>query len=57
MFRKNNASAFGIIGNVDEKTIKYFENKTSKRIRKVERKGKTKLIIGKGLFKKTIKID
>ncbi|MBZ9689349.1 hypothetical protein G9F72_023925 [Clostridium estertheticum] len=55
MIRRKNASSIGIIGNPDETTLKFL--KTWKKIRKIVRKGKTKIVIGKGLFRKTIKID
>lgn len=57
MVKRNNASSIGIIGNPDEATLKFLEEKTGKKIRKIVRKGKTKIVIGRGLFKKTIKID
>ncbi|MCJ7689136.1 MAG: hypothetical protein MUO60_07440 [Clostridiaceae bacterium] len=57
MIRKNNASSIGIIDNPDESTLKFLEEKTGKKIRKIVRKGKAKIVICKGLFRKTIKID
>ncbi len=59
MFKRNyvSASAIGIIGNPDEQTIKYLEEKTQKKVKKIVKNGKTKIVIGRGLFKKTIKID
>ncbi|MBZ9685871.1 hypothetical protein G9F72_005880 [Clostridium estertheticum] len=52
MIRRNNASSIGIIGNPDEATLKFIEEKTGKKIRKIVKKGKTKIVIGKDLFKK-----
>lgn len=57
MFRRNSASTIGIIGNPDEEIIKFLEERTGKRVRKVEKNGKTKIVIGRGIFKKTINID
>lgn len=57
MFKRKNTSSIGIIGNPDEETIKYLEEKTGKTIKKIVKRGKTKIVIGKGLFKKKIKVD
>lgn len=57
MIRRNNASSIAIIGNPDEATLKFLEEKIGEKIRKIVRKGKTKILIGKGLLRKTIKLD
>lgn len=55
MKQKNKcASAIGIIGLPDDKTIKVLEKEWGKPIKKVERKDKFILYIGKGLFKEKI---
>ena len=52
--RKDGASAIGIIGDPNEETLQTIRDITGKPVRRVERKGKTKIIIGKGLRRKTI---
>ncbi|SDY74708.1 hypothetical protein SAMN05660462_00805 [Proteiniborus ethanoligenes] len=51
---KKEASAIGIIGIPDEQTITMLEKKLGKPIKKIEKKGKIILMVGKGLFKKKI---
>lgn len=53
---KHEAAAIGIIGGADGPTAIYMSDKTNQPVRIIKRKGKTKLIIGKGLFKKSIKV-
>lgn len=57
MFGRKKAFSIGIIGNPDKETICYLEMKTGKSIRKIAKRGKIKIVIGKGLFKKIIKVD
>lgn len=57
MFRRKNEYSIGIIGNADEETIKYLEKKTGKSVKKIVKRGKTKIVIGRGLFKKILKVD
>lgn len=49
---KKNASAIGFIGIPDEMTIKELEKDLGKPIRKVVKKGKVVIYIGRGLFRK-----
>ncbi len=51
---KKDASAIGFIGIPDDETIKMLEKELRKPIKKIEKKGKIILLIGKGLFKKKI---
>ena len=51
---KKDASAIGFIGIPDEESIKMLEKELRKPIKKIEKKGKIILLIGKGLFKKKI---
>ena len=53
---KKEAASIGIIGVPDEKTITMLEKEWGKPIKKIERKGKIVLLVGKGLFKKKIVI-
>jgi hypothetical protein len=53
---KKDASAIGFIGIPDEESIKVLEKELGKPIKKIEKKGKIILLIGKGLFKKKIVI-
>ena len=48
------AASIGIIGVPDENTIINLEQEWGKPIRKIERKDKVILLVGKGLFKKKI---
>lgn len=54
---KDTASSIGIIGNPNEETIKFIERKTGKKVREIEKNGKIKIVIGRGLFRKIIRID
>lgn len=54
---KNEASAIGIIGSPDEETLQMIREMTGKPVRKVERKGAVKIIIGKGICRKTIRVN
>lgn len=54
--KMEDASAIGIIGIPDDESIKMLEKELGKPIRKIEKKGKIILQIGKGLFKKKIVI-
>jgi len=49
-------SAIGFIGIPDDEIIKMMEKELGKPIKKIEKRGKVVLLIGKGLFKKKIKI-
>jgi hypothetical protein len=51
---KKDASAIGFIGIPDDESIKVLEKELGKPIKKIEKKGKIILLIGKGLFKKKI---
>ncbi|MDD4438131.1 MAG: hypothetical protein PHS04_08870 [Tissierellia bacterium] len=51
---KKEAAAIGIIGIPDEETITMLEKEWGKPIKKIEKKGKIILAVGKGLFKKKI---
>lgn len=51
---KKDASAIGFIGVPDDESIKMLEKELGKPIKKIEKKGKIILLIGKGLFKKKI---
>lgn len=51
---KKDASAIGFIGIPDDESIKMLEKELGKPIKKIEKKGKIILLIGKGLFKKKI---
>ncbi len=46
------ASAIGFIGIPDEMTIKKLEKDLSKPVKKIEKKGKVIIYIGRGLFRK-----
>ena len=49
-------SAIGFIGIPDDEIIKMMEKELGKPLKKIEKRGKVVLLIGKGLFKKKIKI-
>ncbi|MDD4296202.1 MAG: hypothetical protein PHC69_04500 [Ruminiclostridium sp.] len=49
---KKEASAIGFIGIPDEETIDMLEKELGKPIKRIDKKGKIILLIGKGLFKK-----
>ncbi|WP_265445874.1 hypothetical protein [Acetivibrio straminisolvens] len=51
---KKDASAIGFIGIPDDEIIKMLEKELGKPIKKIEKKGKIILLVGKGLFKKKI---
>mgnify|MGYP001245502228 CR=1 FL=1 len=51
---KKDTSVIGFIGIPDDEIIKMLEKKLGKPIKKIEKKGKIILLIGKGLFKKKI---
>ncbi|WFA07816.1 hypothetical protein [Tissierella sp. Yu-01] len=53
---KKDAASIGIIGIPDDKFIKRLEKEWCTPIKKIEKKGKIILLIGKGLFKKKIVI-
>ena len=48
------AASIGIIGIPDAKTIATLEKELGRAIKKLEKKGKIVLLVGKGLFKKRI---
>ncbi len=50
------AAAIGIIGDPDEKALQTIRDMTGKTVRKIERKGKIKIIIGKGLRRTVIRV-
>lgn len=56
VIKKDGASAIGIIGNPDEETLQIIREMTGKPVRKIERKGKIKIIIGRGLRRKKIRV-
>ncbi len=49
---KKEASAIGFIGIPDEMTIKKLEKDLGKPVKKIEKKGKVIIYIGRGLFRK-----
>lgn len=49
---KKGAASIGIIGIPDEETISIFEKELGKPVKKIEKKGKIILLVGKGCFKK-----
>ncbi len=51
---KKEAASIGIIGIPDEETIYKLEQVWGKPVKKIEKKGKIVLLVGKGLFKKKI---
>lgn len=51
---KKDASAIGFIGIPDDESIKMLEKELGMPIKKIEKKGKIILLVGKGLFKKKI---
>lgn len=51
---KKDASAIGFIGVPDDESIKMLEKELGKPIKKIEKKGKIILLIGKGLFKRKL---
>jgi hypothetical protein len=51
---KKDASAIGFIGIPDDESIKMLEKELGEPIKKIEKKGKIILLVGKGLFKKKI---
>ncbi|WP_165000777.1 hypothetical protein [Xylanivirga thermophila] len=51
---KKEAAAIGIIGIPDDESIKMLEKELGEPIKKIEKKGKIILLVGKGLFKKKI---
>lgn len=51
---KKEATSIGIIGIPDEETITMLEKELGKPIKKIEKKGKIILVVGKGWFKKKI---
>lgn len=51
---KKDASAIGFIGIPDDESIKILEKELGKPIKKIEKKGKIILVVGKGLLKKKI---
>ena len=53
---KKDTSVIGFIGIPDDEIIKMMEKELGKPIKKIEKRGKVVLLIGKGLFKKKIKI-
>ena len=53
---KKEAAAIGIIGIPDDESIKMLEKELGEPIKKIEKKEKIILLVGKGLFKKKIKI-
>ncbi len=53
---KKDASAIGFIGIPDDESIKMLEKELGEPIKKIEKKGKIVLLVGKGLFKKKIVI-
>jgi hypothetical protein len=53
---KDGASAIGIIGDPDEETIQTIRDMTGKQVRIIERNGKIKIIIGKGLGRTVIHV-
>mgnify|MGYP000976654951 FL=1 len=52
--KKKEAASIGIIGGADGPAAVYISNKTNKNVKIITKNGKTKMVIGKGLFKKTI---
>jgi hypothetical protein len=53
---KKDASAIGFIGIPDDESIKMLEKELGEPIKKIEKKGKIVLLVGKGLFRKKIVI-
>lgn len=54
---KKDAASIGIIGGIpDDAIIKRLEKEWGEPIKKIEKKGKIILLVGKGLFKKKIVI-
>jgi hypothetical protein len=53
---KKDASAIGFIGIPDDESIKMLEIELGEPIKKIEKKGKIVLLVGKGLFRKKIVI-
>jgi hypothetical protein len=53
---KKEASAIGFIGMPNEETIDMLEKELGKPIKRIDKKGKIILLIGKGLFRKKIVI-
>lgn len=51
---RKEAAAIGIIGIPDEESISILEKELGKPIKKIEKKGKVILLVGKGWFKKKI---
>lgn len=51
---KKEAAAIGIIGIPDDESIKMLEKELGEPIKKIEKKGKIILLVGKGLYKKKI---
>ena len=56
MNKNKEAASIGFIGIPDEETIATLEKEWGKPIKKMEKKGKIILLVGKGLFKKKIVI-
>lgn len=50
--QKKEAAAIGFIGVPDEQAIAMLEKELGKPVKKIEKKGKIILLIGKGFFKK-----
>lgn len=50
------ASAIGFIGNPDQEIIARLEKEWEKPIKKIEKDGKTILLVGRGFLKKKIMI-
>lgn len=55
-FQEDGASAIGIIGDPDEESLETIRKMTGKPVRKVQRNGRVKIIIGKGIRRKIIRI-
>jgi hypothetical protein len=51
---KKDAAAIGIIGRPDEHTVAMLEKELGRPVRKIEKDKKIILLVGRGLFKKSL---